>query len=43
VPVPRDYTDPPRWTDVRTMVTPVAIGSAVAALLLLIYSFVRYA
>ena len=43
MPLPRDYTDLPRWTDVRAMATPVAIGSAIAALLLMIYGFVRFA
>ena len=43
MPVPKDYTDLPRWRDLRAMATPVVIGSGISALLLLIYSFVRFA
>ena len=37
----RDYTDVPTKKDVRAMLTPVALGAGVSALLLLIYSVVR--
>jgi hypothetical protein len=40
---PRNYTDTPRWRDLQTMLTPVAVGSGVGLLLILIYSFVRFA
>jgi len=33
----------PGWKDVQWMVTPVGIGLAIGILLLLIYSFVRFA
>ena len=39
--VPRDYTDKPRWKDVRAMLTPVAIASGVSAVLFLVYGIVR--
>jgi hypothetical protein len=40
---PRNYTDTPRWRDLQAMLTPVAVGSGVGLLLILIYSFVRFA
>ena len=39
--VPRDYTDRPRWKDIRTILTPVAIASGVSAVLFLVYGIVR--
>jgi hypothetical protein len=39
--VPRDYTDKLRWKDVRTMLTPIAIGSGISAVLFLVYGIVR--
>ena len=37
---PRDYTDAPTSRDVREMLTPVAIGSAIGVLLFVIYGIV---
>ena len=39
--VPRDYTDKPRWKDLCTMLTPIAIGSGISAVLFLVYGIVR--
>jgi hypothetical protein len=39
--VPRDYTDKPRWKDLRTMLTPIAIGSGISAVMFLVYGIVR--
>ncbi|RDI59916.1 hypothetical protein [Microvirga subterranea] len=33
----------PGWKDIQSMLTPIGIGAAIAILLLLIYSFVRFA
>jgi hypothetical protein len=38
---PSDYTDKPRWKDLRTMMTPLAIGSGISAVLFLVYGIVR--
>jgi hypothetical protein len=36
----RDYTDTPTSKDVRAMLTPIAIGSGIALLVVVIYSLV---
>jgi hypothetical protein len=36
----RDYTDTPTSKDVRAMLTPIAIGSGIALLVVVIYGLV---